>query len=46
MDFNIEWTPRALSEDEIGFVVESVMGWIDHSPQYSPCSYTSSGNNV
>jgi hypothetical protein len=24
MDFNIEWTPRALSEDEIEFEVELV----------------------
>ncbi len=29
---------RPLGVDEIGFVVESVMGWIGHSPHYSPRS--------
>ena len=29
---------RALSDDEIGFIVELVMGWIRHSPQYRPRS--------
>ena len=29
---------RPLTEDEIGYVVELVMGWIRHSPHYSPHS--------